>query len=97
MQAALQSAITQEFETPAWEVAQGGLDGDIACLTGNGECPAGDPASMILVNATAEDLAAAKEILTSTVLPDWAERAGPEWAQRWNETVGQTVGVQIGG
>lgn len=97
MQTALQAAIIQDFETPAWEVAQNGLVNDIACLTGNGECPAGDPASMVLVEASADDVAAAKEILTSTVLPDWSERAGAEWAKRWNETVGKTVGVQIGG
>jgi len=31
------------------------------------------------------------------VLPDWAERAGGDWAARWNDSVGQVVGVSIGG
>ena len=29
------------------------------------------------------------------VLPEWAERAGPEWTARWNDTVGAAVGVTI--
>jgi hypothetical protein len=29
------------------------------------------------------------------VLPEWAERAGADWAKRWNDTVGTTVGVII--
>ena len=37
----------------------------------------------------------ARSILTDTVLPEWAERAGEEWAMRWNESVGSTVGVEI--
>ena len=95
-QEAIRSAIASEFEAPAWDAAAGSLATDIACLTG-GECPMGEPASMTLVEATAEDEAAAREALTGTVLPDWAERAGGDWADRWNDTVGEVVGVAVGG
>ena len=95
-QDAIRSAIETEFEAPAWDAAGGSLATDIACLTG-GECPLGEPASMTLVEATAEDEATAREALTGTVLPDWAERAGGDWARRWNDTVGAVVGVAVGG
>lgn len=91
----LSSAIKSEFEAPAWEAAAGALEGDIACLTGKGECAAGKPASMTLVAPTAEDIQAARGILTDTVLPEWAERAGKDWAKRWNDSVGKAVGVSI--
>ena len=50
---------------------------------------------MTLVEASDADLAKAKEILTTVVLPEWAERAGAEWVTRWNETVGKAVGVTV--
>ncbi|WP_273502878.1 TRAP transporter substrate-binding protein [Paracoccus sphaerophysae] len=92
----LQKAVTEGLETPAWNAAAGGLEGDIACLTGKGECAAGQAASMTLVQPTAEDTAQAAEILKTEVLPDWASRAGNEWVTRWNETVGAAMGVTVG-
>lgn len=41
------------------------------------------------------DFAKAREILTTEVLPDWASRAGPGWAARWNDSVGAVTGVTI--
>lgn len=87
--------IKTNFEDPAWEAAAGSLENDLACLTGDGECASGDPASMTLVEATEEDAQVAEQALKETVLPEWAERAGADWASRWNESVGQTVGVQV--
>ncbi|SHJ63936.1 TRAP-type C4-dicarboxylate transport system, substrate-binding protein [Shimia gijangensis] len=94
-QALISSEIASGFEGPAWDNAQDALVNDIACLTGNGECPAGEARSMKLVEASDADFARARDILTSEVLPDWAERAGGDWAKRWNESVGQVVGVTI--
>jgi hypothetical protein len=95
MQKLITDEVYSKFEAPAWAAAAGALEADIACLTGNGTCPAGDPASMILVEASDADLAKAKEILTTVVLPEWAERAGADWVKRWNDTVGKTVGVAV--
>lgn len=92
---ALLSAVAEGLEGPAWQAAQGGLDGDIACLTGSDACEGGSSASMTVVEASEDDLARARQILTDEVLPDWAARAGGDWATRWNETVGQTVGLTI--
>jgi len=94
-QTLIQDQIRTEFEDPAWATAQGALENDIACLTGNGECASGDSRSMTLVEVSDADFAHAREVLTSVVLPEWAERAGGDWAARWNASVGQVVGVTI--
>ena len=91
----LKKAVAEGLETPAWDAAEGGLDGDIACLTGEGECKAGDAASMTLVQPSEEDIAAARTVLTDEVLPDWASRAGDEWVAKWNDSVGKSVGVTV--
>jgi TRAP-type C4-dicarboxylate transport system substrate-binding protein len=94
-QALITSEIASGFEGPAWASAQNALVNDIACLTGNGECPSGEARSMTLVAVSDADFDRAREILTSEVLPEWAERAGGDWAERWNASVGQVVGVTI--
>jgi TRAP-type C4-dicarboxylate transport system substrate-binding protein len=95
MQALISSQIASEFEDPAWASAQDALVNDIACLTGNGDCPAGDARDMTLVEVSDADFARARDVLVDEVLPEWAERAGADWAQRWNDSVGATVGVTI--
>lgn len=94
-QTLIQKEVTENFEAPAWATAQDALVNDIACLTGNGECKSGDARSMTLVEATDADITKARGILEAQVLPEWAERAGGDWAQRWNDSVGKVVGVSI--
>ncbi len=94
-QAFIMDEVKTKFEAPAWASAADALKNDVACLTGNGTCPAGDAASMRLVEVSEADVAKAKEILTTTVLPEWAERAGNDWVKRWNDSVGATVGVTV--
>lgn len=93
-QALIEKTVKAELETPAWETAQNALATDIACLTGNGECP-GDKRGMTLVEASDADFNTARDVLVSQVLPDWAERSGGDWGKRWNDTVGKATGVQI--
>ncbi|QFS83336.1 Bacterial extracellular solute-binding protein, family 7 [Roseivivax sp. THAF40] len=93
--ALLTEQAASEFEAPAWAVAQDALVNDIACLTGNGECPAGDARNMMLVEASEADFERAREVLVAEVLPEWAERAGGDWATRWNDSVGAAVGVTV--
>jgi len=94
-QALITDKVATEFEAPAWASAQDALVSDIACLTGNGEC-AGETRDMTLVEVSDADFAKARDVLVGEVLPDWAERAGGDWAARWNASVGATVGVTIG-
>ncbi|MEM6305307.1 MAG: TRAP transporter substrate-binding protein [Pseudomonadota bacterium] len=96
-QALITAQITEEFEGPAWASAQDALVTDIACLTGNGDCPAGEARGMTLVEVSDADFEKARGVLVNEVLPDWAERAGGDWGARWNESVGAVVGVSIGG
>ena len=65
----------------------------IACLTGQGECPLGDPADMTLVRASDDDLARARQALEEKVLPAWASRVDDETRQAWNSSVGEIVGL----
>ena len=95
VQTFLSDKIISEFENPAWADAEGALARDIACLTGSGECARGPAASMTLVEVSAEDRAKAVSILEEKILPDWAQRAGGDWAKRWNETVGAALGASI--
>ncbi|MGB7286315.1 MAG: TRAP transporter substrate-binding protein [Salaquimonas sp.] len=94
-QALISKEITEKFEAPAWASAQGALVNDIGCLTGQGDCASGDKRSMVLVEASDADITAARAILEEQVLPEWAERAGGDWAQRWNDSVGKVVNVAI--
>ena len=94
-QAVLEKSVREELEAPAWESAHDALVNDVACLTGNGECPYGDARGLVLVEASEADSAKAKEVLLSQVLPDWAERAGGDWAKRWNDSVGAVTGVTL--
>ncbi len=94
-QALISAQIVTGFEDPAWASAQGALDNDIACLTGQGDCASGDARSMTLVEVSDADFAKARDVLTGEVLPEWAERAGGDWAERWNASVGAVVGVTI--
>jgi TRAP-type C4-dicarboxylate transport system substrate-binding protein len=94
-QSLIQTEITAKFEDAAWNSAQDALVTDVACLTGNGECSKGETRGMVLVEASDADFAKARDLLTSEVLPEWAERAGGDWAERWNASVGAVVGVQI--
>jgi len=87
--------VKSEFEAPAWGSAQNALVNDIACLTGNGDCPSGEARDMTLVEVSDADFARARDVLVSQVLPEWAERAGGDWAERWNASVGAAVGVTI--
>lgn len=94
-QTLIQEQIVSGFEDPAWASAQGALDNDIACLTGTGDCASGEVRDMTLVAVSDEDFAKARDVLTGEVLPAWAERAGADWATRWNASVGAVVGVTI--
>ena len=96
-QSLIAEQIAAEFEGPAWASAQNALVTDIACLTGNGDCPVGEARGMTLVEVSEADFQKARDVLVNTVLPDWAERAGADWGARWNASVGAVVGVSIGG
>jgi len=91
----IEESVKSKFEKPVWDSAQSELNDDIACLTGNDKCSKGDTRNLTLVEISEADMLKAKGILESKVLPEWAERAGSEWVQRWNKTVGHVAGIEI--
>lgn len=94
-QEAITASVASGFEDPAWASAQDALVNDMACLTGDGDCPAGEARNMTLVEVTDADFDRARDILVTQVLPEWAERAGGDWAERWNASVGAALGVTV--
>ncbi|KPD10384.1 TRAP transporter substrate-binding protein [Phaeobacter sp. 11ANDIMAR09] len=90
-QALLQSEIASLNEAMWAETAKED-DVAISCITG-GACEVGEPGSMVLVEPTAEDLAARDQIAANVVLARWAERCGEECAANWNNTVGPILGL----
>lgn len=94
-QALITDQVKANFEDLAWASAQDALVNDIACLTGNGDCASGDARSMTLVEVSDADFARARDVLVTQVLPDWAERAGGDWAKRWNASVGSVLDVTV--
>lgn len=94
-QAMLKEKIATEFEAPAWEAADASYQMELDCLGGSADCSLGEPGDMTVVQPSEEDLARAREILVTEVLPDWGTRVSPEWMVRWNETVGAATGVTV--
>lgn len=83
-----------KFEDRLWAtVAEEEQDG-INCSIGKDPCKYGFKGAMTLVEPSKADLAAAKEVVASTVVPNWAERCGDACAARWLETVGKVVGIE---
>lgn len=95
LQTLIQTQITENFEAPVWAAAEGAMTNDIACLTGNGTCTSGEARGMTLVAVSDADMARAREVLVTRVLPAWAERAGSDWAHRWSTEVGSVLGVSL--
>ena len=87
--------VRTDFEDPAWSQAERALRDDVACLTGNGECPVGTARDMLLIEPTPNDVNMARNVLSEKVLPDWANRVGRDWVSRWNDSVGAIVGVKL--
>lgn len=92
----LQTFLTEQFSVlEAKLIAAHAAESDIGmrCLTGDGECPLGEPGSMQLVPVTVEDEASRRTALEETILPRWAATCGEECVTSWNATVGELLGL----
>lgn len=90
----IQDQVDQRFAAPVWANAKTESQRGIACLTGQGKCAAGDPASMTLVKSTQADIDRARQALEDVVLPAWAQRVDADTLEQWNASVGKIVGLQ---
>lgn len=89
----LVDVLNRKFEQPVWEEAQATIEENVACLTGNGPCSKGETRNLKLVEPSEEDKAKARQVVENTVLPDWSKRAGADWTQVWNDSIGKVVGL----
>src|SRR5699024_7134369 len=93
----LQNEITENYADEVWTAAVEQTTQGINCLTGQGECELGDPGDMTLVEPTEEDIERAHEVLVDQVLPEWADGVDSKRVERWNDTIGEQVGLQAEG
>lgn len=93
-QSQLQALITEQMETPAWQVTADETVQGVACLTG-GECSHGAPNKLTLVPVSNADVGKAHQILVDNVLPAWAGKVSSDSVDQWNATAGREGGVQI--
>lgn len=84
----------RRFEDDAWEGVKKLNAEGYACVTGDGECPYGDPAGMTLVEEASDDAELRRRVLTETVLPRWAERCGENCAAQWYDLAGSAIGLE---
>ncbi len=81
------------FKDKLWTtIAEEEQDG-INCSIGKDPCKYGFKGKMTLAPVSATDLAAAKKVVMSTVVPNWAKRCGKECTDEWLATVGKVVGI----
>lgn len=84
-----------KLEDGLWKIGAKATEEGVNCNIGQGECTLGKKGAMTLVKITDEDKALKKQLLENVVLVNWGKRCGKECAQKWNETVGKVVGLQI--
>jgi TRAP-type transport system periplasmic protein len=83
------------FEDKMWETIRLTIEDADRCNFARGECKMGKPFKLTEVPVTEQDKVRHREIMENVVLPEWAKRAGKNYATKWNETVGKVVGLQI--
>ena len=83
-----------KFNDRLWAtVAEEEQDG-INCSIGKDPCKYGFKGKMTLSPVSPEDLAAAKKVVATTVVPNWAKRCGDTCTKEWLGTVGKVVGIE---
>lgn len=83
------------LEDRIWIAAEEETTDGIACNTGSGDCPYGEPASMKRVEVSDADRETLHSLVENVVVKQWAERCGPECSADFNETVGAITGIRV--
>jgi TRAP-type C4-dicarboxylate transport system substrate-binding protein len=84
-----------ELSGRLWQAAEQETKEGIACLTGQGTCNSGTPASMKLVPTTDDDRKLVRLSFTKVVSPRWSDRCGPACVSNWNETIGKQFDITV--
>jgi TRAP-type C4-dicarboxylate transport system substrate-binding protein len=81
-------------EHSIWDESERETADGIACDIGAPRCKAGKAGSMIEVPSSPADERLRREIFTTTVLPHWLQRCGPQCAAIWNRTIARSAGIE---
>lgn len=92
----LSDRLVSEYEAPAWAVMDQLTQEGVACLTGQGPCPHGEPGGMKCADVSEADRRRAREALEANVLPAWADRITASEITAWNDSVGEVTGLMLG-
>lgn len=82
-----------KLEAAVWAESERDTAQGLVCNSGKPGCVVGRPGKMRIVPASAADTVRSREIFTSTVLPRWLQRCGPQCAQVWSQTIGRVSGL----
>jgi TRAP-type C4-dicarboxylate transport system substrate-binding protein len=83
-----------KLEGQMWDLNATENEIGIACNT-TGPCPLGDPAGMVRVDASAEDIALRDTAMREAVLPGFRDRCGAECVAKFNASIGAVAGLTI--
>jgi len=81
-------------EREVWAESENDTADGIACNIGAPTCQGGKRGHMKAVPVSAADDRLRREIFSSTVLPRWLQRCGPQCAATWNRTLAHSSGIE---
>lgn len=83
-----------KLEAAIWAESERETSEGFACNRGAANCTSGRKGRMTEVPGSAQDEARRKELLTSTVLPNWLQRCNGRCLDLWNQTIGISSGIK---
>jgi TRAP-type C4-dicarboxylate transport system substrate-binding protein len=84
-----------KLEKAIWTEAENETSDGIACNIGAPTCVGGRKGHMTQVRASDADARTRRDLLVSSVLPNYIKRCGPQCTTVWNQTVGSSSGVGL--
>jgi len=93
-QRALISSELDKLETAMWDLNREENEVGINCNT-TGPCPLGEPAGMVRVDPSDEDVALREKAMKEAVLPAFAARCGEACVEKFNAAIGPVAGLTI--
>lgn len=84
----------QDVEDRMWALNREENEIGINCNS-TGPCSLGEPAGMVRVDPSEDDLKKRREAMIEAVLPAWSKRCGEQCVSDWNAAVGSVAGLTI--
>ncbi len=85
-----------ELEERIWEATAEETQQGFDCNAGLDSCTMGVKANLTLVPVSEGDREILANVLSGTIVPQWAARCTGDCVPRWNETVGAVLGMTAG-